>query len=49
METIFIDTSNSATNKPNEILYKFIDKLELKNPNKTMALANLSMYYTRKI
>ena len=46
METIFINTSNSATNKSNELLYKFIDKLDLKNPNKSMALANLSMYYT---
>ena len=48
METIFINTSNSATNKSNEFLYKFIDKLDLTNPNKTMALANLSMYYTWK-
>ena len=48
METIFINTSNSATNKSNEFLYKFIEKLDLKNPNKTMALANVSIYYTRK-
>ena len=48
MDTIFINASNSATNKSNEFLYKFIDKLDLKNPNKTMALANLSMYYTWK-
>ena len=48
METIFITTSNSATKKSNEFLCKFIDKLGLKNPNKTMALANLSMYYTWK-
>ena len=48
METIFINTSNSATNKSNEFLYKFIGKLDLKNPNKTMAFANLSMYYTWK-
>ena len=48
METIFINTLNSATNKSNEFLYKFIDKLDLKNPSKTMAPANLSMYYTWK-
>ena len=48
METIFINTSNSATNKLNEFLYKFIDKLDLKIPNNTMALSNLSMYYTWK-
>ena len=45
---IFINTSNSATNKSNEFLYNFIDKLDLKNPNKTIALANLSIYYTWK-
>ena len=48
METIFINTSNSKANKSNEFLYNFIDKLDLKNPNKNMALANLSIYYTWK-
>ena len=48
METIFINTSNSAANKSSEFLYKFIDKLDLKNLNKTIALANLSIYYTWK-
>ena len=48
METIFMNTSNSGTNISNEFLYNFTDKLNLKNPNKNMALANLSIYYTWK-
>ena len=29
-------------------IYQFTDKLNLKNPNKNIALANLSIYYTWK-
>ena len=29
-------------------VYQFTDKLNLKNPNKNIALANLSIYYTWK-
>ena len=39
---------NSETNESNRFMYKFTDKLNLKNPNKNMALANLSIYYTWK-
>ena len=48
METFFMNTKNSKTNKPNRFKYDLIDKLDLKNPNKNMALANLSIYYTWK-
>ena len=48
METIFMNTSNSKTDKSNEFIYYFTDKLNLKNPSKNMALANLSIYYTWK-
>ena len=48
METIFMKTANSKTNVPNDFVYNFIDKLNLKNPKKNMALANLSIYYTWK-
>ena len=48
METIFVNTFNSKTNESNQFIYQFTDKLNLKNPNKNMALANLSIYYTRK-
>ena len=48
MEAIFINTLNSKTNEPNKFVYQYADKLNLKNPNKNMALANLSIYYTWK-
>ena len=46
METIFMNSSNSETDKSNKFVYHFTDKLNLKNPNKNIALANLSIYYT---
>ena len=48
MENFFMNTKNSKTNEPNRFKYYLIDKLDLKNPNKNMALANLSIYYTWK-
>ena len=36
------------TNESNKFMYQFTDKLNLKNSNKTMALANLSIYFTWK-
>ena len=44
-----MNTLNSKTNESNKLLYQFNDKLNLKNPVKNMALANLSIYYTWKI
>ena len=43
-----MNTLNSKANKSNKFIYQFTDKLNLKNPNKNMALANLSTYYTWK-
>ena len=43
-----MNTLNSKTNESNKFIYQFTDKLSLKNPNKNMALANLSIYYTWK-
>ena len=48
METIFINTENSKTSESNKFFYEFTEKLNLKNPNKNIALANLSIYYTWK-
>ena len=48
METIFTNTENSKTSKPHRFKLDLTDKLNLKNPNKNMALANLSVYYTWK-
>ena len=46
METFFMNTKNSKTNEPHRLKYNLIDKLDLKNPNKNMALASLSIYCT---
>ena len=48
METFFMNTKNSKTSEPHRFKYNLIDKLTLKNPNKNMASANLSIYYTWK-
>ena len=48
METFFLNTKNSKTSEPHRFKNNLIDKLNLKNPNKNMALANLSIYYTWK-
>ena len=48
METIFMNNENSKTNESNKFFYEFIDKLNLKNSNKIIALANLSINYTWK-
>ena len=43
-----MNTLNSKTNESNKFVHQFTDKLNLKNPIKNMALANLSIYYTWK-
>ena len=48
MEAIFMNTENSKTSEPHRFKLDLTDKLNLKNPNKNMALPNLSIYYTWK-
>ena len=48
METIFMNTENSETSEPHRFKLDVTGKFNLKNPNKNMALANLSIYYTWK-
>ena len=43
-----MNTENSKTSEPHRFKLDLTDKLNLKNPNKNMALANLSIYYTWK-
>ena len=43
-----MNTLNSKANQSNKFMYQFTDKLNLKNPNKNIALANLSIYDTWK-
>ena len=43
-----MNTENSKTSEPHRFKLDLNDKLNLKNPSKNMALANLSIYYTQK-
>ena len=45
---MFMNSKNSKTNEPHRFELDLTDKLNLKNPNKNKALANLSIYYTWK-
>ena len=48
METIFMNTEYSKTNEPHRFRSTLADKLNLTDPDKNVALANLSIYYTWK-
>ena len=48
METIFMNTKKSKTNKSHKFRLTLTDKVNVKDLNKNMALANLSIYYTWK-
>ena len=43
-----MNTANSKIKHSNKFVYNFTDKINLKNPNKNISLANLSTYYTWK-
>ena len=43
-----MNTENSKKNEPHRFKLNLTDKLNLKNLNNNMALANLSIYYTWK-
>ena len=43
-----MNTKNSKTNEPHRFRLSLADKLNLKDPSKNIALANLSIYYTWK-
>ena len=43
-----MNTENVKTNEPHRFKLDLANKLNLKNPNKITALANLSIYYTWK-
>ena len=48
METVFMNTENSKTNKLHRFRVTLADKLNLKDPNKNIVLDNLSICYTWK-
>ena len=43
-----MNTANSKTNETHRFIMTLADKLNPKDPNKNMELANLSIYYTWK-
>ena len=45
METIFKNIENGKKNESHNFFYEFTDKFNLKNQNKNIAFASLSIYY----
>ena len=43
-----MNTENSKTDESHRFRLSLLDKINLKDPNKNMVLANLSIYYTSK-
>ena len=48
MNTIFTNSKNSKTSKPRLLMLSLTDKIDLKRGEKSVALSNLSIYYTWK-
>ena len=48
MDAIFMNSENSKTSKPHVLILKLSDKLDWRRGEKSIALSNLSIYYTWK-
>ena len=48
MDTIFMTSENSRTSEYHVLVLNLTDKLDLRRGQKTVALSNLSIYYTWK-
>ena len=48
MDTIFMNSENSRTSEYHVLVLKLTDKLDLRRDQKSVALSNLSIYYTWK-
>ena len=48
MDTIFMDSENSRTSEYHVLVFKLTNKLDLRRGQKTVALSNVSIYYTWK-
>ena len=46
MDIIFLNSENNKTSNPHVLILKLTDKLDLKRGEKSIALSNLSIYYT---
>ena len=48
MDTIFMNSENSRTSGYHVLILKLADKLDIRRGRKSVALSNLSIYYTWK-
>ena len=48
MDTIFMNPENGKNSKPNVLMLNLTDKIDLQRGEKSIALSNLSIYYTWK-
>ena len=48
MDTIFMNSENRKSSETHVLKLKFTDKLDLRRSEESIALSNLSIYYTRK-
>ena len=48
MDTIFMNSENSKTSEPHVLILNLTDKSDLRIRQKSIALLNLSIYYTWK-
>ena len=48
MDTVFMISENSKTTKPHVLILNLTDKIDLLRGEKSIALSNLSIYYTWK-
>ena len=46
MDAIFMNSENSKTSKLHVLMCKIVDNLDWKKGKKSIALSNLSIYYT---
>ena len=45
MDTIFLNSENSKTFKPHLLILNFIDKIDLRRGEKSIALSSITIYY----
>ena len=48
MDAIFMNSENSKTSEYHVLVLKFTEKIDLKRGQKSVALSNISIYYTWK-
>ena len=48
MDTIFKNSKNNKTSKPHVLILNLTDKIDSQRDEKSIALSNLSIYYTQK-